>query len=197
MLNSAPRKAARGTQEISSRKPLPRDKSQFGKKISARIPPKEAPPEIPSICGQASGLRSSAWSTAPQAAMPPPMATPRRTRGRRARKNISASGFAADRFPKACDRLRRTGPSRAQPTMDSANKINSAPLTQIIFLRLRTFTAFSFTHSAFGLHEAFRMHEAGDFFQSFADAGSGPQDLVGRVGINAPFFHSGNGAEVR
>ena len=34
----------------------------------------------PIICGQASGLRSSACSTTPQAAMPPPMATPKRTR---------------------------------------------------------------------------------------------------------------------
>src|SRR5919109_3247614 len=197
MLNSAPRKAASGTQEISPRSSLPEDKSQLGKKISPSMPPKEAPPEIPSICGQASGLRSRAWSTVPQAAIPPPMATPRSTRGRRARKNISAAGFATDKFPKACDRSRRTGPSSAQPTTDSPNRASSAPLTQIIFLRLRTFTAPSFTDSAFGLGEAFRMHEAGDFFQSFANAGSWPQDLVRWIGINAPFLHSGNGLEIR
>src|SRR5919106_2355457 len=196
MLNSAPRNAAIGTHEISPRNPLPKDKSQFGKKISPNIPPSEAPPETPSICGQASGWRSRAWGTVPQAAMPPPMATPKRTRGRRARKNISASGFAENIFCKACQKSRRTGPSRAQPTTESANKANSTPLTKIIFLRSRTFTATSFIQSAFGVREALRMHEAGDCFQTLADARSGPQDFVGRIGVDAPLFYGGNGLEI-
>ena len=69
--------------------------------------------------------------------------------------------------------------------MDSANKANSTPLTKIIFLRSRTFTATSFTESRFSFREALRMHEAGDFFQPFADARSGPEDFVRRVGIDA------------
>src|SRR3990170_7322096 len=129
--------------------------------------------------------------------MPPPMATPKRTRGSRARKRISASELAAKIFCQARARSRRTGPSRAQPTTDSANKANSTPLTKIIFLRSRTFTATSFIGSTFGFREALRVHEAGDFFQSFADARSGPQDFIGRVGIDPALFHGGNGLEIR
>src|SRR5687767_13126236 len=128
--------------------------------------------------------------------MPPPMATPKRTRGRRVRKNISASGFAEDIFCKACQMSRRTGPSRAQPMMENASKANSTPLTQIIFLRSRTFTAVSFVYSVLGCREALRVYQAGDFFESFADARSGPQDLVGRIRIDAPFFDGGNRLEI-
>src|SRR5687768_2159078 len=128
--------------------------------------------------------------------MPPPMATPKRTRGRRVRKNISASGFAEDIFCKACQISRRTGPSSAQPMVENASKANSTPLTQIIFLRSRTFTAVSFVYSVLGCREALRVYQAGDFFQSFADARSGPQDLVGRVGIDTSFFHGGDRFEI-
>src|SRR5262245_9285091 len=196
MLNSAPRKAMRGTQEISPRSPPAMGSSQCGKKINPRIPPKEAPPETPIICGQASGLRNRACSTTPQAAMPPPIATPKRTRGRRARKSISASGLAENIFSKACERSRCTGPSRVQPIMDSTSRANSSPLTQIIFLRLRTFTSISSIESGFRFHEALRMHQAGDFFQSLADPRSWPENLVGWIRIDASLFHGGNRLEI-
>src|SRR4029077_8506025 len=196
MLNSAPRKAARGTQEISPRSPPAMGSSQCGNKIRPRIPPKEAPPETPIICGQASGLRSSACSTTPQAAMPPPMATPKRTRGSRARNSISASGFAENTFCKACDRSSRTGPSRVQPTMDSTSRANRSPLTQIIFLRSRTFTAISSLESGFGFREALGMHHAGDFLQSLANPRSGPKNFVRWIRIDAPLFYSGNRLEI-
>ena len=170
--------------------------SQCGKRIRPRIPPKEAPPETPIIWGQASGLRSSACSTTPQAAMPPPMAAPKRTRGSRARKSISASGLAEKIFCKACDRSRRTGPSRVQPTMDSTSRANRSPLTQIIFLRSRTFTSTSSIESGCGFREALRMDETGDFFQSLADPRSGPENLVGWIRIDASLFHSGNRLEI-
>src|SRR4029077_8215686 len=196
MLNSAPRKAARGTQEISPRSPPAMGSSQCGKKIRPRIPPKEAPPKPPIICGQASGLRSSACSTTPQAAMPPPMATPKRTRGSRARNSISDSGLAENIFCKACERSRRTGPSRVQPTMDSASRANSSPLTQIIFLRSRTFTSTSSIESGFGFYKALRMHQAGDFFQSLSDPRPRPENLLGWIRIDASLFHSGNRPEI-
>src|SRR5262245_7765697 len=196
MLKSAPTKAANGTQEISPKSPPARGSSQCGKKISPRIPPKDAPPETPIICGQASGLRSNACRTTPQAAMPPPMATPKRTRGSRARNSISASGLAENIFCKACDRLRRTGPSSVQPTMDTASRANSHPLTQIIFLRSRTCTSTSFIGSTFEFYEAFRMHEASDFFQSLVDAWPGPQNLVGWIAIDALLLHRRNGFEI-
>src|SRR5918992_400133 len=129
--------------------------------------------------------------------MPPPMATPKSTRGRRVRKNISASGFAEEIFCKACQMSRRTGPSSAQPTTENARRDNSTPLTQIIFLRSRTFTAVSFVYSVLGCCEAFRVYQAGDLFQSFADARSGSEYLVGRIGIDASFFHGGNRLEIR
>src|SRR3954468_6629599 len=128
--------------------------------------------------------------------MPPPMATPRRTRGKRARKSISESGFEEKICCRACVKSKRTGPSKAQPMMDSANKANSTPLTKIIFLRSRTFTTTSFTESRFSFCEALRMHEAGDFAQPFADARSGPEDFVGRVSIDAALLHGGNGLEI-
>ncbi len=40
------------------------------------------------------------------------------------------------------------------------------------------------------------MHEAGDFFQSLADPRSGPENLVGRIRIDAPLFHSGNRLQI-
>src|SRR4249920_747800 len=196
MLNSAPTNAARGTQEISPKSPPAIGSNQCGKKIRPRIPPKEAPPETPIICGQASGLRSSACSTTPQAAMPPPMATPKRTRGSRARKSISASGLAENIFCKTCDRSRRTGPSRVQPTTDSTSRANSSPLTQIIFLRSRTFTSTSSIESRFGFYEALRMQQTGDFFQSLSDPRSGPENLVGWIRIDTSLFYGRNRLEI-
>src|SRR4029434_5685190 len=128
--------------------------------------------------------------------MPPPMATPKSTRGSRARNSISASGLAEKIFRKACDRSRRTGPSRVQVTMDSTSRVNSNPLTQIIFLRSRTFTSTSSIESRFGFSEALRMHEAGDFFQSLSNARSGPENFVGWIRIDAPLFHSRNRLEI-
>src|SRR5436309_3556035 len=196
MLSSAPRNAASGTQEISPRSPPAMGSGQWGKRISPKIPPKEAPPDTPSICGQASGLPSKACSTTPQAAMPPPMATPRSTRGRRARKSISASGFAKDKSRRARDRSRCTGPNRVQATIESVKSASSTPLTTIIFLRSRTFTTTSFTHSVFGFRETLRVYESRDFFQSFADARSGSENLVRLIGVDSVFPHSRNGLEI-
>src|SRR3989304_3902177 len=128
--------------------------------------------------------------------MPPPMATPKRTRGSRARKRISASELAAKIFCQARARSRRTGPSRAQAITESAKRISSTPLTKIIFLRSRTFTATSWVETALGFGEALRMHEAGDFLQSFADPRAGAQNLVGSIVIDTLFFHGRDGLEI-
>src|SRR5258705_770443 len=196
MLHSAPTTAANGTQEISPSSPPAMARGQLGKRISPKIPPKEGPPDTPSICGQASGLPSKACSTTPQAAMPPPMATPRSTRGRRAQKSISVSGFAKDKSCRARDRSRCTGPSRVQATIESVKSASSTPLTKIIFLRSRTFTTTSFIESAFGFREALRVNEPGDFFETFADTRSGPEDLVRLIGVDSVLPHSGNGLEI-
>src|SRR6266576_445234 len=196
MLHSAPINAASGTQEISPSSPPAMGRSQLGKRISPKIPPKEAPPDTPSICGQASGLPSKACSTTPQAAMPPPMATPRSTRGRRARKSISASGFAKDKSCRARERSRRTGPIRAQAAIESAKSVSSTPLTKIIFLRSRTFTTTSSIESTVGFREALRMNEPGDFFETFADTRSGPENLVRLIGVDSVLPHGGNGLEI-
>src|SRR5918996_1971062 len=197
MLNSAPRKAASGTQEISPRNPLPKDKSQFGKKISPRIPPKEAPPEIPSICGQASGLRSKAWSTAPHAAMPPPIAIPKRTRGRRVRNKISALESGDKRFSNACERSTATGPSKEQPITERIKKRKRAPLTRIIFLRFRTFTCALLARLTIrSSHKTFRVNEAGKFRQGFPHSRPGTQDLVGWVRVDSLISHSRHRFEI-
>src|SRR5262245_4257299 len=196
MLQSAPPNPASGTQEISPRRPPEIGRSQLGKKINPRIPPKEAPPETPSICGQASGLRSRACRTTPHTAMPPPMAMPSRTRGKRARKNISASGLEAEIFCKARDRSRRTGPSSAQPITDKASRPSRTPFTQIIFLRSRTCTITFLDAAPFGFRKALGMNQAGDLFKTFADARSGPENLIGRISVDAALFYGGNGFEI-
>src|ERR1700757_5008964 len=124
--------------------------------------------------------------------MPPPMATPRRTRGSRARKRISVSGLAENMFSKARERSRRTGPSSVQPTMDRASKASSVPFTQSIFLRSRTFTLTSILESASRLRKAFRMNESGNFFQTFSHPWAGPENFIGGVSEAPPLFNGGN-----
>ncbi len=167
------------------------------KNQSRRFRPREAPPDTPSICGQASGLPSKACSTTPQASHPAADGDAQEhARQTRAKEYLRVRIRGKDISRSARDRSRRTGPSKAQPTMDSANRANSTPLTKIIFLRSRTFTTTSFTESAFSFREALRMHEASDFFQPFADARSGPEDFVRRVSIDAALLHGGNGLEI-
>src|SRR5688572_2260792 len=128
--------------------------------------------------------------------MPPPMATPRRTRGSRARKSISSSGLAEDRLLQTCARSTRTGPNKVQPTTESASRASSTPLTQIIFLRSRTFTSALTVRAALGFFETFRMHQAGDFSQSLADARAGAENLIGLIGVDASISHCGNGLQI-
>src|SRR3989338_6988177 len=197
MLSSAPRNAARGTQEISPRSPPAMGSSQLGKKISPKIPPREAPPETPSICGQASGLRSSAWSTTPQEAMPPPIATPNSTRGRRARKRISALGSEENIFSKARRRSTGTGPTSEQPITERTRSRKRIPLTWIIFLRFRTCTSTPLVALAVrGIHETFGMNEARKLRRSLPESRAGPQNLVGRIGIDTSFPNGWNGFEI-
>ena len=60
----------------------------------ASIAPSAAPAETPSVNGVASGLRSSACRTTPDAASAAPTSAAARTRGRRATKKICASTFS-------------------------------------------------------------------------------------------------------
>src|SRR5919108_1870963 len=194
MLSNAPAKAAKGTQEISPRTPAPR--MRLGRKIRPKIPPKEAPAEMPRTCGQASGLRSSACSTTPQAAMPPPMAMPKSTRGRRARKRISTLGSLENKFLSARERSSGTGPSNEQPMIDRIMPRKRMPLTSIILLRSRTFTSTLPVAVAVCGAEALRMNQPGQLRQRLAETRSWPQDFVGPVGVNAPLSHRGNGLEI-
>src|SRR6478672_372739 len=187
MLKSAPKKAASGIQEISPRRPPARGRNQLGKKIRPKMPPKDAPPETPSIWGQARGLASKACRTTRQTAIPPPIAIPSSTRGRRARKSISASAVQEKMFFKASDKSIRTGPSKVQAAAERTSKINRALLTRIIFLRSSTFTAGSF--SGVSPVEALRMYEPSQFFESITDARPRPEYLVRVVSINTPFFY--------
>ena len=61
----------------------------------ASMAPSAAPAETPSVNGVASGLRSSACSTTPDAASAAPTRAAASTRGRRATKKICASTFSA------------------------------------------------------------------------------------------------------
>src|SRR5690242_13542230 len=151
------------------------------------MPPRDAPPETPSIWGQASGLPSKACRTTPQTAMPPPIAIPNSTRGRRARKSISASAVLEKRFFRASDKSIRTGPSKVQAEAERTSKINRALLTNIIFLRSSTFTAGSF--SGVTLVEAVRMYVPGPVSESVAHARPRPEYRVRVVSINLPFFY--------
>jgi hypothetical protein len=119
--------------------------------------------------------------------MPPPIAMPNSTRGRRARKSISASAVLEKMFFSASDKSMRTGPSKVQAAAERTSKINRALLTRIIFLRSSTFTAGSFR--GVSLVEALRMYEPSQFFESIADARPRPEYLVRVVSINTPFFY--------
>ena len=61
----------------------------------ASMAPRAAPAETPSVNGVASGLRSSACSTTPDAASAAPTSAAASTRGSRATKKICASTFSA------------------------------------------------------------------------------------------------------
>src|SRR6266513_2761384 len=96
----------------------------------------------------------------------------------------------------ASEKSRRTGTIRAQAAIESAKSVSSTPLTKIIFLRSRTFTTTSFIDSTVGFREALRMNEPGDFFETFADTRSGPENLVRLIGVDSVLPHGGNGLEI-
>src|SRR6266850_1235774 len=129
--------------------------------------------------------------------MPPPMAMPRSTRGRRVRNKISALGSGENIFSKARTKSRGTGPSREQPSADRIKSRKRHPLTRIIFLRFRTFT--STLPVAFvvrRVREAFRMNEACKLRQGLADPRSRAQNFVGWVGIDPSVGYRGNRFEI-
>src|SRR5215204_1235314 len=128
--------------------------------------------------------------------MPPPMTTPRRTRGSRSRKSISAAGLGENKLLQTCARSKRTGPIKVQPTTESARRASSTPFTQSIVLRSRTFTCALTARGAPGVRETFRMYQAGDFSQSLADAGARAENFIGLIGIDAPVSHCGNGFQI-
>src|SRR5262249_9753096 len=129
----------------------------------------------------------------PQAAMPPPMATPSSTRGRRVRNRISALGSGKNIFSKARRKSTVAGPIREQPSSDNSKRRNRQPLTRIIFLRSRTFTSTLPTGCViWSGHEAFGLNETGDLFQSLPDSRARAKDLVRWITIDASIFHSGD-----
>ena len=111
---SAPAKAASGTTGETASAPA----------TSASTPATAAPPEMPSRCGQASGLPRSAWSAAPAAARLPPTTAPSSTRGRRVRKRITASVLSGPASARA--RLTCTGPTSEVATSVAARRHASA-----------------------------------------------------------------------
>ena len=60
-------------------------------KEMATTAPSAPPAETPSVCGVASGLRSSAWNMAPATASPPPASRPSRMRGARCASTMLTS----------------------------------------------------------------------------------------------------------
>src|SRR5262247_2727743 len=82
------------------------------------IAPSVAPADTPSVSGEASGLRNSAWKTAPASAMLLPTSAAATTRGSRATKNTCASTLSANGIersnarPSEIDVLPTSGASR-------------------------------------------------------------------------------------
>ena len=85
---SEPAKLASGTADRPSS-----EKSRLN--VIAIIAPSDAPAETPSVSGEASGFRSSAWNTTPDSASALPTSAAASTRGRRATKKICASMLSA------------------------------------------------------------------------------------------------------
>src|SRR5438874_1506756 len=86
------------------------------------IAPSVAPDATPSVSGDASGLRSSAWNTTPATASPLPAIAAAMTRGRRATKKTCASTLSAYGIDRSNTRDSRIG---VLPT-SGANRIAAA-----------------------------------------------------------------------
>ena len=88
----------------------------------ASMAPSAAPAETPSVNGVASGLRSSACSTTPEAASAAPTRAAASTRGRRATKKICASTLSVHGTDgsKARPRLMAVLPSVGATTIAAA-----------------------------------------------------------------------------
>ena len=94
--------------------------------VIAIMAPSDAPAETPSVSGDASGLRSSAWNTTPASARLLPTSAAASTRGRRATQKIWASmlsAYGSDRS-KTVDRwigvLPTSGAEQAREKRDRA-----------------------------------------------------------------------------
>src|SRR4029077_6035285 len=72
----------------------------------ASIAPRVAPAETPSVSGDASGFRSSAWKTTPESGSPAPTMPAATARGRGATKNTCASTLSASGSPRSNTRDR-------------------------------------------------------------------------------------------
>src|SRR5215213_2338543 len=100
--------------------------------VIASTAPSAAPAETPSVSGDASGLRSSAWNTTPARARAAPTRAAARTRGSRATKKICASTLSANGIERSKTRLRLIGvlpTSGASSIAASASAPKAAKLT--------------------------------------------------------------------
>ena len=92
-------------------------------KVIASIAPSAAPAETPSVNGVASGLRSSAWKTTPDAASAAPTSAAASVRGSRETKKICASVLSANGMLRSNTRRSEIG---AEPTIGASRHAAAA-----------------------------------------------------------------------
>src|SRR5687768_3670618 len=109
--------------------------------VSASIAPRAAPADTPSVNGVASGFRSSACSTTPDAASEEPTSAPASTRGRRATKKICASVLFSKGTDESNTRARlidvdpTSGASKHTTTAEAPNTTQVVAIRRAMLIR--------------------------------------------------------------
>src|SRR2546423_1074357 len=118
--------------------------------------PSVAPADTPSVSGDASGFRSSAWKTTPATAKALPTRAAAITRGSRATKNTCASTLSANGIERSNARTRLI---RVLPTSGAVRHatIASAPKAATV-PAIRRFTSFNARHRHYRQVMGARVH---------------------------------------